>query len=69
MAEQLLGAKNIPIEQIYLDDHADRRGFTAAILPGHYTVPLVLIDDEAIGGFDELHALDARGELDDLLPS
>ncbi len=66
MAEQLLQQKSIPVEQIYLDDHPDRRGFVSSILPGHYTVPLVLIDDRAIGGFTELQDLDAGGELENL---
>ncbi|MCA8941419.1 MAG: glutaredoxin 3 [Planctomycetes bacterium] len=62
-AEQLLDALGIPAQQIYLDDHPDRRGFTSSILPGHRTVPLVIIDDRAIGGYQELRALAERGEL------
>lgn len=65
-AEQLLSQKGVPMEQIYLDDHPDRRSVTSKILPGHSTVPLVVIDGEPIGGFDDLRALDARGGLDAL---
>lgn len=65
-AEQFLNDKGVPLEQIFLDDHPDRRGFTSSILPGHYTVPLILIGERAIGGFDDLRALDAAGELDSL---
>jgi glutaredoxin 3 len=32
-------------------------------------VPQIFIDDRHVGGSDELHALDARGELDPLLAS
>ena len=65
-AEQLLDQHGIPIQQIYLDDHPDRRGFTSSILPGHRTVPLVLIDDQAIGGYQELQALAEAGGLGQL---
>ena len=34
---------------------------------GHRTVPQIFIGETFIGGFDELRALDARGELDLLL--
>ena len=30
---------------------------------GHRTVPIILVDGEFIGGFDQLRALDARGSL------
>lgn len=30
---------------------------------GHSTVPIVVIDDELVGGCDELQALDAAGKL------
>jgi glutaredoxin 3 len=64
-AEQLLQQRGVAVQQIYLDEHTDRRGFTSSILPGHYTVPLVLIDGEAIGGYQELVALAQSGALDD----
>lgn len=63
-AETLLRSKGLEFEEVYLDDDPDRRGTTAKILPGHHTVPLVVIDSEPIGGFTELQALDARGGLD-----
>jgi glutaredoxin 3 len=33
---------------------------------GRRTVPQIFIDDNAIGGFEELRCLDERGELDRL---
>ena len=36
-------------------------------LSGRRSVPQILIGDMAIGGYDELHALDRAGELDQLL--
>jgi len=63
-AERLLGQKGVEFEQVWLDDHPDRRGFVASILPGHRTVPLVVVDGEPLGGYQELVELDERGELD-----
>lgn len=68
-AERLLQGKGVEFEQIYLDDHPDRYGVLEGIKPGHRTVPLVVIGDRVIGGFDDLSALDARGQLDPLLAS
>lgn len=34
---------------------------------GRRTVPQIFIDGTAIGGFDDLHALDVAGKLDPLL--
>ncbi len=34
---------------------------------GQRTVPQIFIDDKHIGGFDDMHALDKKGELDGLL--
>ena len=62
-AEQLLRDRGVPFEEVYLDDHPNRRAFTANLKPGHYTVPLVMRGDEPIGGFDDLRALDVRGCL------
>lgn len=60
---QLLGELGIGFETIDLSSRADRRDVVSAILPGHYSVPLVLIDDEPIGGNSELQALHASGQL------
>ena len=34
---------------------------------GGYTVPQIFVDDQPIGGCDDIHALDAAGKLDGLL--
>lgn len=34
---------------------------------GGFTVPQIFIDDKAVGGCDDLYALDRRGALDPLL--
>ncbi len=66
-AEELLDAKGVSFEQIYLDDHPDRRAFTAEILAGHQSVPLIVIDGKALGGLDSLRELEESGELSKLL--
>ncbi len=65
-AEQMLENLGLAFEQVYLDDHQDRRGFVDELMPGHRTVPLVLVDGQGIGGFNELRAMEARGELEGL---
>ena len=67
MAEELLRDKGVTFEEIFLDDHPDRRGFVSGLLPGHRTVPLVLVGDRPLGGFQDLLALEQSGELDRLL--
>jgi glutaredoxin 3 len=36
-------------------------------VPGASTVPQILVDDQALGGCDEIMALDGAGKLDPLL--
>ncbi len=65
--ERFLTSRDVQFEEVYLDDHPDRRTLTASLLPGHTTVPLILIDERPIGGYRELLELDATGELKELL--
>lgn len=65
-AVRLLTAKGIAFREESLDRHPDRWSATAAIKPGHSTVPLIVIDGEPLGGFEELVELEARGGLDQL---
>ena len=41
-----------------------KRAAMTARADGRTSVPQIFIDDVGIGGCDELHALDAKGELD-----
>lgn len=36
-------------------------------VPGARTVPQILVNDEPLGGFDDVNALDRKGKLDPLL--
>lgn len=65
-AKALLERKAIPYEEINLE--RDPEGRTAlAERTGMMTFPQVIIDQEAIGGFQELSAADRAGRLDELV--
>ncbi len=65
-AKALLESKHLDYEEIFLDDDPAFRQ-TVFDLSGQWTVPLILIDGEPIGGYEELWSLDRRGVLDALL--
>jgi glutaredoxin 3 len=66
MAKRLLAAKGQKWEEIDIEEQPERRREMVE-RSGRTTVPQIWIDDEHIGGFDELSRLDASGELDRLL--
>ncbi len=62
----LLTKKGVSFEDISVSrDQALRAKMEQ--LSGRRTVPQIFINDEPIGGFDELYSLDKQGKLDDLL--
>jgi glutaredoxin 3 len=65
-AKRLLQKKNVPYEEIDVswDDEARMKLMQST---GRRTVPQIFIGERHVGGSDELHALEARGELDSLL--
>jgi glutaredoxin 3 len=65
-AKALLNAKGITYEERPVELSPEGRQFLVG-LTGRYTVPQILINGTAIGGFDELSALNRSGELDRLL--
>ena len=66
-AERLLTRKGVAdIEKIRIDLQPVRRAEMME-RTGRRTVPQIYIDDRHIGGFDDLAALDAAGELEPLL--
>ncbi|MBI5936969.1 MAG: glutaredoxin 3 [Betaproteobacteria bacterium] len=67
MAEKLLNKKGVTeIEKVRVDlDPAQREAMMQ--ITGRRTVPQVFIGDRHVGGFDDLSALDAAGELEPLL--
>lgn len=65
-AKALLRTKQVDFEEIdvsrdpRLQDELRQRS-------GRRTVPQIFIDDQSVGGYDELRELDSAGELDALL--
>ena len=67
-AKRLLEKKNVAYQEIDVSwDDAERERLMQRT--GRRTVPQIFIGDRHVGGSDDLHALDARGELDRLLQS
>jgi glutaredoxin 3 len=61
-AKRLLEARGIPFEEVDVgSDDALREEIMQRT--GRRTVPQIFIDERSIGGFEELAALDAAGEL------
>lgn len=67
-AKQLLNAKDVTVEEIRVDLNPEERAKMMR-LSGRRTVPQIWIGETHVGGFDELWALDRKGELDPLLES
>ena len=65
-AKMLLQRKGIAFEEIDVGGDASLRAQIVEA-SGRRTVPQIFINGTAIGGFDELRALDEQGELDRLL--
>ena len=65
-ARMLLKKKGVNYVDISItgDDEQRRKMME---LSGGRTVPQIFINDEPIGGFDDLYTLDSSGELDELL--
>lgn len=65
-ARMLLKKKGVAFEDILVSQDAELRTRMEQ-LSGRRTVPQIFINDEPIGGFDDLYALDKQGRLDELL--
>ena len=66
-AKRLLEAKAVEFEEIDVDVDFAREREMIQRSGGKLTVPQIFIDDRHVGGSDELHDLERRGELDRLL--
>ncbi len=65
-AKALLDRKKVSYQEIVID--GDREAFAnLKQQTGSGTVPQIFIDNRFIGGCDNLHELDANGQLDVLL--
>jgi glutaredoxin 3 len=65
-AKRLLGQKNVKFTEIDVEERPDLRTWLLKA-SGQRTVPQVFINGKSVGGFSDISALDARGELDRLL--
>ena len=67
MAKRLLVSKGVTFEEIDVTAKPALRDEMTRNAGGRHTVPQIWIGDRHVGGCDDLHALDRRGELDPLL--
>lgn len=66
-AKALLDKKGVEYTEYCLDGDEPGRAQMAQRSNGRRSVPQIFIDEQHVGGCDDLHALNARGELDALL--
>ncbi len=66
-AKHLLKRKGVEFTEYKIDGDNAARAAMAKRANGGRSVPQIFINDQHIGGCDEMHALDAAGELDPLL--
>jgi glutaredoxin 3 len=66
-AKRLLSDKGQSFDEIDVTMDPVRRDEMMKRSAGGRTVPQIFINDQHIGGCDDLHALDAAGKLDPLL--
>ena len=67
-AKRLLDGKGVKYTEYCLDgDEAGRKKMAAERSAGRKSMPQVFVNDQHLGGCDDLHALDRSGELEKLL--
>ena len=66
-AKDLLRNKGVSFTEIDITAHPERRDEMIKRADGRTTVPQIFINQRGIGGCDDIHALDAKGDLDPLL--
>lgn len=68
-AKELLHSKDVDFIEYSIDGDEAARSQMAKRANGRRSVPQIFIDDQHIGGCDDLHELDWQGKLDELLTS
>ena len=66
-AKSLLNKKNIDFIEHKIDGDDEARETMSQRANGKRTLPQIFINDKSIGGCDELHELESKNELDELL--
>ena len=65
-AKDLLARKGVAYQEIRVDEEPEIREEMVR-KSGRMTVPQIFINDKPIGGFDDLYALEQKGQLNQLL--
>lgn len=66
-AKDLLERKGVDFTEIVASADPEKKREMIQRSGGRMTFPQIFIDGKHVGGSDDLHALDARGDLDPLL--
>lgn len=66
-AKALLNKKGVNFTEYCIDGDEEAREKMARRARGRRSVPQIFIDDEHIGGCDDLYALERQGKLNSLL--
>jgi glutaredoxin 3 len=66
-AKDLLKQKGVTFTEYSIDGDEAARASMAKRANGRRSVPQIFIDDQHVGGCDDLYALDRAGKLDPLL--
>ena len=67
MAKRLLNSKGISYAEVDITAQPDRRAEMIQRANGGSTVPQIFIDNQHVGGCDDLFALERGGKLDAML--
>jgi glutaredoxin 3 len=68
-AKSLLKKKGVDFVEYSIDGDEAARDKMAQRANGRRSLPQIFIDNVHVGGCDDIYALDARGQLDNLLAS
>jgi len=66
-AKDLLKRKGVSVTEYRVDLDDAKRDEMLERAGGRRTVPQIFINGQHVGGCDDLHALDSKGELDGML--
>lgn len=66
-AKALLDEKGVKYQEVLVDKDPIKKNEMLSKSNGRRTVPQIFINDKHIGGFDDLKALNDKGDLDPLL--
>ncbi|MCE2721280.1 MAG: glutaredoxin 3 [Dolichospermum sp.] len=68
-AKSLLNKKGVNFTEYSIDGDEDARAKMAQRANGRRSLPQIFINDNHIGGCDDIHALERQGKLDEMLAS